>query len=558
MAKTRQAKETSLPVIIALVFFIVTTIGLGVFVYVLFSDQEAKDAQVAAANKEVTDMRALVKDAENIARVVRVFSGIPEGTGDESDLVIVQNEVKEGTKAFQELQKLNAAAKKRGPEVATDVATKFDAALEQYARAVAAGGGMPPKLDSTALFSPNEFDIWPGELDSNKQLLPPKRSLLDLVVRANAVRNFAMKAIGDERNAYGASVTANTASKTSYDMSQKEYSAKAIELPKSFDAKVTAKNAEVDKLRDDYRKNEAATRAEIAKRDESIDQHKLDIRRRDDEIARLKDTIALLNSKTPKSDPFAYDAPQGKITTRLADNIVEINLGSNAHVQVGLTFTVLPIDFPQKGRVSRMMKFRMPDDRGNYREVERFVPKATIEVLEVLGPDSSRARITAEHDDVRDRALPGDLLYNSVWRKGQADHIALIGIFDINGDGTDDIATVVRDLNKMGIPVDAYFDMKERKWVGKLTDRTRYLVDGLTPTPTPNDPNLEAKSRLIGAMRTARDEAIGKQVQVVPARDFFGRTGYKAKIDVSDDYINQAAARYLNATGTSDAPVPAP
>ena len=312
----------------------------------------------------------------------------------------------------------------------------------------------------------------------------------------------------------------------------------------------------VDALRDTYRKNEANTRAEVTKRDEQIDVLKLDVRKRDDEIARLRDNLAVINAKTPKTDPFAYDAPQGKITSRLADNIVEINLGSNAHVQTGLTFTILPIDFPQKGRVSRMMKVRVPDDRGHFKEIELFVPKATIEVIEVLGPDVSRARITSEYSDVRDRALPGDLLYNSVWRKGQADHVALMGIFDINGDGSDDIETVVRDLNKMGIPVDAYYDMKTRKYVGKLTERTRYLVDGFTPTPTPNDPNLEAKTKLIGAMKAARDEAAAKQITIVPARDFFGRTGYKAKIDVSDDYINQAASKYLGGVGATEMPPP--
>ncbi len=555
MAKTKQAKETSLPVIVALVFFIVSTIGLGVFVYVLFSDQEAKDAQVVAAKKEVTDMRASVKEAELIARIYRVACGIQEGAGNESDLVIVQNEVKEGSKPYQELVKMNAAAKKRGVDVANDVAAKFDTAVEQHLRAVAAAGGMPPKFDSSTLLSADEFNIWPGELDANKQLLPPKGNLLEVANRAALVRNFAMKFIGDERSAYQSSVAGNTASKAGYDKGAKAFNDKAIELPKDFNMKIGEMQKLVDKLRDDYRRSEAATRAEITKRDDQIDQLRNEKKLLGDDILALKGTITLLNSKAPKSDPFAYDVAQGKITAR-QDNTVEINLGSNAHVQTGLTFTVLPIDFPQKGRVSRMKKVRAPDDRGNYKETEVFIPKATIEVIEVLGPDSSRCRITGEYDDVRDRALPGDLLYNSVWRKGQADHVALIGIFDINGDGTDDIANVVRDLTKMGIPVDAYFDLKTKKWVGKLTDRTRYLVNGFSPTPTPNDPNLEAKTQMIGAMKDARDEAISKSVQVVPARDFFGRTGYKAKIDVSDDFINQAAAKYLSGLGDITPPAP--
>jgi len=553
MAKNRQAKETSLPVIIALVFFIVTTIGLGVFVYVLYSDQEAKDAEVVKAKKEVTDMRAAVKDAELTARITRVYCGLDEGTGDQSDLVIVQNEVKEGTKPHQELQKLNAAAKKRLPELAAATATKFDDAVAAYLKNQA-GGGMAPKFDSSSILAGNDFDIWSGELDDKKQLKAPKSSLLDLAIRARILRDVAMKATAEDRVSWDNSVAASNTVNKAYEAAKKAFNDKAVELPKSFDDKIKKINEAVDALRDNYRKNEAATRAIVEEKLRQIDDLNLTIRQKTAEIDRLKDTLSVINRKKPKEDPFAYDVPQGKIIARLADNIVEINLGSNAQVQTGLTFTVLPIDFPQKGRVSRMMKMRVPDNRGNYHEVEMFVPKATIEVIEVLGPDVSRARITSEYSDVRDRALPGDLLYNSVWTKGQADHIALMGIFDLNGDGSDDIERLVRDFNKMGIPVDAYFDLKTKKWVGKLTDRTRYLVDGATPIPTGNDPNSEAKTKLIGAMKAARDEAEAKHIQVIPARDFFSRTGFKAKVDVSDDRINQAATKYLGGIGVEMPP----
>jgi hypothetical protein len=553
MAKaTRQPKETSLPVIIALVFFIITTIGLGVFVYVLFSDQEAKDAQVVTAKKEVTDMRATVKDAELTARLARIMMGIPEGSGDTSDLVIVQNEVKEGSKPYQQLLTWNKNLKDRGPQVATEVAGKWDATVEAYLKSRAAGG--MTKIDSSTLFSPPEFDVWNGELDaSTKQLMPPKRTLLEIASRAATLRNFSMKAIADEQASYESVLKSIQSARTAADMSQKAYTDKAVELPKNFDAKIAKLQMDVDTLRANYQKAEAATRAEVAKKQLEIEAKDLEIRTLQNDAKSLRENISTLLAKTPKTDPFAYDEPKGKITARLADNIVEINLGSNAHVEPGLTFTILPIDFPQKGRQSRMLKFRLPNEKGVYRDVEMFMPKASIEVIEVIGPDVSRARITQEHDDVRDRALPGDLLYNSVWRKGQADHIALVGIFDLNGDGTDDIENLVRDLNKMGIPVDAYMDLRTGKWVGKLTERTRYIVDGAVPVPLPSDPHQDAKVRMIGWMKAGKDEGGTKNIQVVPARDFFGRIGYKAKADVSDDHINQAAAKYLNAM---PAPVP--
>jgi hypothetical protein len=548
----KPAKETSLPVIIALVFFVVTTIGLGVFVYVLYSDQEAKDAEVAKAKKEVTDMRAQVKDAELSARIIRVFAGVDEGTGNESDLVIVQNEVKEGSKPYQELQKLNAAAKKRGPEFGAAAATKFEDAVAVYLKAVATNP--MAKIDMSTLFPPNEFDIWPGELDDKKQLKAPNRNMLDVMVRSTIARNLALRAAMEDRGSYDRVLADVKKATSDYQTAMKAYGDKAVELPKSFDEKIKKLNEAVDALRDQYRKNEQATRADIGKKDDQIADLQLQVRRRDDDIGRLRATLDLIEAKRPKEDPFRFDEAQGKITARLADDIVEINLGSNAHVEAGLTFTVLPQDFPQKGRVSRVMKLRLPDDRGNYRDVEMFVPKGTIEVIEVLGPDVSRARITGEFASIRDRILTGDLLYNSVWRKGQSDHIALIGIFDINGDGSDDIETVIRDFNKMGIPVDAFFDLKTKKWVGKLTERTRYLVDGFTPTPTPNDPNLDAKTKMINALKEARVEAQSKQITIVPARDFFSRTGYKAKVDVSDDRINQAAAKYLGGIGVEMPP----
>ena len=112
-------------------------------------------------------------------------------------------------------------------------------------------------------------------------------------------------------------------------------------------------------------------------------------------------------------------------------------------------------------------------------------------------------------------------------RKGVADHVALIGIFDINGDGTDDIESVVKDLNKIGIPVDAYFDMKKRQWVGQVTERTRYIVEGYLPINSLSDPNREEKTKLLEAVARAISEGKQKGVNRINFRDFFSRMGYK-------------------------------
>ena len=44
----------------------------------------------------------------------------------------------------------------------------------------------------------------------------------------------------------------------------------------------------------------------------------------------------------------------------------------------------------------------------------------------------------------------------------------------------------------------------------------------------------------------ALTEARNKGVNVVDFRDFFPRMGYKVRTDITEDKINQAAARYLS------------
>jgi len=126
-------------------------------------------------------------------------------------------------------------------------------------------------------------------------------------------------------------------------------------------------------------------------------------------------------------DAAALGQPEGKVVRRFPDNVVEINLGSAALVRPGRTFIVLPNDFPAKGRMSRLREFREPDARGVMRTKVEFVPKGTIEVIEVLGPNLSRARINGEFDQIRDAVLAGDLIYKAVGR-GEPVHLVAAAV----------------------------------------------------------------------------------------------------------------------------------
>ncbi|MBX9623460.1 MAG: hypothetical protein K2X82_06570 [Gemmataceae bacterium] len=511
-------KEPSQPLVISLVFFVLLSIGLGVFCYVLYSDQKAKDEAVAKAAGEVKNLRAEAKDNELIAKAQRVFLG----TAEPADRETVLAEVKEGDKPYQEIQKMNAAAK---------------------AAAGAAGKGGDPKAD--------DFAVWTV---GGGPLAPPATSLIELAAKARVARDLAVKERDAERAGYDAAREVMAKAAAAYQKAEKLFESSGNKLTGDFKDKMKQIEDLADKRALEYTASVKVARDESQKHQEDLAEQKTKLDRAALNNKDLQANVKALQSKSTPPDDFEFDQPQGKITRRLPANEVEIDLGSNDRVTRGLVFTVLPSDFPTQGRQSRMREHREPDQRGNYRSVTRFTPKGTLEVVEVLGPNLSRARLTGEADRIRDAVLAGDLLYNAVWRKGQADHVALMGIFDLNGDGSDDTARLVKDLEGMGVTVDAVYDLRALKWKGQLTNQTRYLVEGATPTNTPNDPNRDPKTRMIGAMTAARDEARAKAIPVVKHVDFFGRMGYPVTPNVSAERVNQAAARFLTSVGAVEAP----
>ena len=471
MAK-RVARETNTPLVVALVFFVLTTITFGVLWYMQFSDQQTKDDTVKKAQQEATAAKGEAADNATKARVYRTIMGIPE----EKDIETLKAETKGQEKIGAEIKKIN----------------------EAMAKAVG--------VEDTSKLPP-ELRIW-GVDDKGNPTDPPTKGIIPVVGDAMAKRMAAEAKATTALTDYTAAIQAIKTAVAEYEKMKTEFAQISAALPKDFDKKLNEQIKKFEDRTQKYTDDSAKAQkdlAEISDAKAAVERDREKLRRQVED--QIKDIFTYTQQLQQKQDTFVYDEPQGKIMRRLPEGIVEIDLGSDALVRPGLTFTVLPHDFPEKGRQSRIRVIRMPDERGEYKPVERFVEKATIEVVEVLGPKLSRARITSEFEPIRDAAGPGDLLYNSVWRKGSADHIALIGIFDVNGDGIDDIESVVRDLIRMGIPVDAYYDMRKREWMGQITHQTRYLVRGNYPVQAANDPNRDEKTALLGAMDKAVSSA---------------------------------------------------
>jgi hypothetical protein len=379
---------------------------------------------------------------------------------------------------------------------------------------------------------------WPatGELPP----APPK-SLIDQTVTYFSQRQLAVNMTNIERQSLAdAQKTIQTLS-AKLETTNKTLEARVKEVPEEVAKGIKEARDAFEKFKIDYTKLFGDQRKELNDKNDEMNVEKERVRRSGEKVITLTNRTERLEEELgAKIDPFQFDKPQGKILRRTGQ-IVEIDIGSADNLRPGLTFSVMPADTPQRGFETRTRELRDIDGR----LIRRIVPKGSIEVIEILGANLAQARITEEESQVRDRILGGDLLYNAIWRRGTSEHIALYGILDLDGDGRDDIKGLRDELARMGVAVDAYFDLSTLKWVGEITSQTNFAVEGFSPTVSVADGNGPGKARIISAIADARKTVKERGIRVLRPRDFFPRIGYKARVDASENAVNQAATSYI-------------
>ncbi len=537
MAKTSSG-ESKAPLVIALVFFVLTTLGLGVMYY-MATDEIKKEREAAkkATDQSSSDKKELAKAKEQLL-VYKVAMGVH--TQEEFETLknaINESDVRATHAALMAAVKDKVKGTPQAPGLETIAAREFVGTNERFT--------MPP--DQVLMWS------WP---EGSKLEKEPERPLL-----ASVVNSYARQQLAGLRQA--ANDRANADLKKTLESQQAQAQAAENQF-KTAAAAFPKETAEIKNKADEAVKKEAdAFNTKIAEHNKKAQNQFETIQQRDIEVGDLKQRIAGLtvqvkraeDEKAATEDPFSFDKPHGKIIFKhRGSNLVDINLGSADNVRTGLTFTVQPSDTPTRGLQSRARP-RLNESGQQLFENDRPVidifPKGTIEVVEVLGPSLSQARITSNPDPIRDPILVGDVLYNAAWRKGGADHVALFGVFDVNADGSDDIKQVIRELANMGVIVDAYFDLETKRWVGKVTEHTAYAIEGYYPVSSVGaDALAGAKGALDQALRDAKTHAKDKGVAVVKARTFFSRIGYNMRTDITTDAINRAYTRYLQAAPT--------
>jgi hypothetical protein len=518
--------ETKTPLVVALVFFILATLTLGVLTYIGFSNAtKAEEASKAAATKEA----GLVNERGKAQDLVKFYK-VLVGTNTPEEKTQVEASQFKNDLVAEQTAFMNALANRQ-----KDALTKVmnDIGL---------------RGDYTAQLA--DFFKWP--VDASGAVTAPPMPLIDASIKALGERQLAQnKATTMEKNYNDIK---DLAQKTldSYNAAADGFKKQSAEFPNKIAENAAKYEAANKQMNDKFVADMEKSRQELQKKENekfelAEDRDKIKNRAANLEQRSLK-AEAQLNTQ---QDPFQYDKPAGSITRRQVNSKqVEINLGSADNLRPGIKFSVQPSDTKEVGLGSRLTQVQGPGGKAEF----RVKSKANIEVVEILGPHSAVARITEEFDEVRDRVMGGDLLYNSAWRKGAADHIALIGIFDLDADGIDDIQFVVNNLTKAGIVVDAYFDLGTGKWVGKVTERTIFAVEGYSPSVRGLDGNADVKSKIISHIDEAKKYCVERGAKVVKIRDFFPRIGYDVNLAITDDRINQAAAKYYSTQAKDDAP----
>ncbi|QDV70908.1 hypothetical protein Poly24_46410 [Rosistilla carotiformis] len=172
--------------------------------------------------------------------------------------------------------------------------------------------------------------------------------------------------------------------------------------------------------------------------------------------------------ETLRNDEF--ETPQGRVVHVMpGGNVVFINLGSADGLITGVTFGVI--------------------DQDEVR-VTNVEPKGNLEVTAILGSHLAQARVVY-NKELRNPVIEDDKIYTPFWAPGRRVEIALAGLMDLDGDGTDDSDRIKAMVKSVGATVSAQVDARGIE-TGELTFDTRFLVLGTNPEFGEGDADADA------------------------------------------------------------------
>jgi hypothetical protein len=258
-------------------------------------------------------------------------------------------------------------------------------------------------------------------------------------------------------------------------------------------------------------------------------------------------------------DFVKIEEKKGEIVRKEKGGVVVIDIGSSKKLRPQITFLVVSSDVSWMALLEKeesLVKNSFRLDRQPF-EDNPYV-KAGIEVVEILGPDSARAKILFENEPIRNPVKVHDQIFNVAWQPAEEIRVAFAGIIDLDGDGLDHNEDFLRLLERQGIVVDEYLKLKPLTFMkrdGKgMSLQTRYLVMAEKPKFREFEADTPQKRHaleVLGQMSEIQQRAKELGVQLIDANKFLAMIGYKLpKKPLPPQY---GAAVYLPAGAAPDA-----
>jgi len=467
--KASKGKSSNTGLVVTLVFFILSTIGLGISTYTGYTADEGKDVTIKKWKAEADAQKKISDWYEFQSLLYRAYMGHLDAD-DQEKLRVKYGQYKANTLAGIDAEK---------PKVAALVASLNDEKKLAMDEAL-----VKPKKTYEQLLVDlrNEIQVLQG------QLVGMTKAKSDADASAKRDQDALAKARTDYVKGLA---TLNVKDSDDKDFLLK----KKDELQALVDQLGKDKEQLLKKADEDLNKE----RRETAKAKAEAVAWRAQLEAKTAELAQLKRK----DSDAPKDWRTDW-----KII-RLDGSLAYINLGSADNVQQQLTFSVHGLDLNRKP---------LPSSKG------------TVEVLNVVDKHLSQVRVTYVKNRGGDPILEGDVLFNAIWNPTLKKHIAIAGIVDLTGEGRESLQEFMRNLERQGIVVDAWTEMRDPKSIkGKgISVQTDYLIiaDGLDYLP--DNPSTQDLRKEIGfRIGEMKDQAKENGVTPIGFRHYLEKIGYR-------------------------------
>jgi hypothetical protein len=507
MASKKRGGGPSPGLVITLVFFVLATIGLGISTYFGFASQGELEKEAKAKDKEKAAFQAQRDWYKRQAQVYRTYM-----TG-EPPVGAKIEEVAQNRKALEEGKLGEASVDKAEKD---DVGTFLKNTLSREMPWVSDKEG-PPSTYKSRL---EEKDKAIAALEAaNRQLMEllatAQKNEGDAKVRAEDQKKISQDAVAE----VDAKVKKHRDEYAAMQQNRAEALKEAGEKLEEARKQRTVALAERDALKAERNK----LQADLKNANKRVQESKLAHAALESQLKALRARGVNVEDEKLLAEVQAAKAAQRlkewtknwKVVSVERVGTVEkprtyayINLGSNHRVTPGLTFSVHAEE--ANGKLAA-------------------VPKGTLEVVRVVRPELALALVTSERDVKGDPISRRDRLFNAVWDPTDRRRVAVAGLIDLSGDGSEGTAEFLRKLEREGTQVDAYLDLtgKEPTVRGAVTAQTDYLIvgSGLEGTRHPKAGDANFRKRTAEAITAMRDRALAQGVTLIDVERYRQMTG---------------------------------